>query len=503
MSHRRRDDSSSSESSGRHRRPLGSTFGGATDPVAVAREHLGAADGGPVEPVVATPAPAYAHPGPVFTDPATDDTVQFAAVRDDVVETPTQQIPVLRLSDKHEELLDRLRARSQGAPEPARSSGSGRHLVRRALMVAAAFLVVLCAGTAAVAGLAYKKYNGQIKRVAVLQTTDPNIVEPAKQQNAENFLIIGSDHRASDDPGYGDVVGARSDTTIVVHLSPDHEKATVVSIPRDSFVDIPDCKGSNGQVVPAHQELFNSAFSEGGPACTIATVQKLTGIAITHFVEVDFDGFQKMVSAMGTVNICSPEAVYDHDSGLRLKQGMNPLNGTQALAYVRARHNLGDGSDLGRIKRQQMFMSAVLRQAMHGDLLSNPVHLTKFLDAATKSITVDKGTTFGDLRTLANSMQGLDPAHVLFYTAPIANSDYSPPGFNYTGKVLLDPVAGKILYDSVINDSTPVWVTPSGTTSSAAGTPTAPTAPAGSTSAATSADAPKPNTNGASTSCSI
>lgn len=204
--------------------------------------------------------------------------------------------------------------------------------------------------------------------------------------------------------------------------------------------------------------MFNSAFSIGGAACTIKTVQKLTGIAVTHFLEIDFSGFESMVTAMGSVTVCSPVSVSDPPSGLRLHPGDNRLSGPQALAYVRARENLGDGSDLGRIKRQQVFLGAVLRQATKGSMLSNPGRLSAFLDAATKAVTIDKDTSFGDLRTLATSMQGLDPRRVAFYTAPIADQNYTPPGTSLTGRVLLDDVQGRILYDSVIEDKKPVVV---------------------------------------------
>ena len=309
------------------------------------------------------------------------------------------------------------------------------------------------------AAIAYNKYNGQITRVDVLSTKDPAIRDAQVQQHAANFLVIGSDTRAGADSKFGNVSGARSDTVMLVHISPDRSKATVISIPRDSWVDIPACTGANGNVVAEHYDMFNAAFSVGGPRCTIATVQKLTGIAVTHFLEVDFSGFQSMIDAMNGVTICSPAVVDDPGSGLRLHVGNNHLGGVQALAYVRARETLGDGSDLGRIKRQQLFLGAVMRKATSGALLSNPTRLTGFLDAFTKAITVDRSTSFGDLRTLSQSMQGLDPSRVVFYTAPIANPDYTPPGTTMTGRVLLDSVKGRELYDSVIHDTKPVWVT--------------------------------------------
>ncbi|MGI8760160.1 MAG: LCP family protein [Jatrophihabitantaceae bacterium] len=425
-------------------------------------------------------------------------TAPFAPVRDASGMTP-----------EHEELLARLtsrvprgakavpRAAKANVPRGARSSGTRswsqrrtppaavhpHSLLWRLSVSALAFTVLLVASVAGLAGYYYQKFDGQLTRVAVLQPHDPNIRYATRQQNAENFLVIGSDTRAGADSRFGHTPGARSDTTMIVHLSPDHARATIISIPRDSWVDIPACKAPDGSTVAAHQDMFNSAFSVGGPACTIATVQKLTGIAVTHFLEIDFTGFEAMVSAMGTVSICSPQHVSDPKSGLHLHPGTNHLNGAQALAYVRARETLGDGSDLGRIKRQQMFLGAVLRQALSGTMLSDPARLTSFLDAATRAITIDRGTTFSDLRTLAASLQGLDPHRVVFYTAPIANADYTPPGTDMTGRVLLDTAKGRALYDSVIEDRKPVIVqTVRGTTtvvpraSTSASTPTRSTA---------------------------
>jgi len=141
-----------------------------------------------------------------------------------------------------------------------------------------------------------------------------------------------------------------------------------------------------------------------------------------------------------------------------MKPGTSTLRGEQALAYVRARYGLGDGSDLGRIERQQKFLGAMVRAATGTKLLVNPVALTKFLGAATKSLTLDRGTSFGDLKALADQLHGLDPKRVSFLTAPIADPAYNPPGFPALkpgqggSKVLLDDVAGRTLYDSIIND---------------------------------------------------
>jgi LCP family protein required for cell wall assembly len=366
-----------------------------------------------------------------------------------------------------------------------------RSVLRRAVWVGLSFATLLGVVSAAIVGYVYAKYDGQIHRIDVLQTKDPSIKKPEVQAHAQNFLIIGSDSRQGANSAYGHTPGERSDTTILIHLAPDHRRATVVSIPRDSWVEIPQCIGADGKPVAAHSELFNSAFSIGGAKCTVATVQKLTGIAVTHYMQIDFVGFKNVVNALGTVTICSPQAVYDSNSKLTLRKGNNPLTGAEALRYVRAREALGDGSDLGRIKRQQQFLGVVLRQAMSGSLLNNPSRLTHFLDATTKSIITDRHTSFGDLRQLASSLHGLNPKRVVFYTAPIANQDYTPPGYSGGGKVLLDARKGAVLYDSIINDMAKKSST------SKSPTPTVTPKPAG------TSTAPKPNANAGDKTCRL
>ena len=321
-----------------------------------------------------------------------------------------------------------------------------------------AVLGVLLVLAGAVGAYQYKKLSGNITRVDALAPGDKSIRNAAKQLDAENYLLIGSDTRAGANGEYGTVSGARSDTTILAHLAPDRDKAIMVSFPRDSWVSLPACPKSAGGTAPAHDGQFNEAFTVGGPACTVLAVQKLTGIKINHYVQVDFTGFKTMVDALNGVSVCSTAPLRDDESGLRLPAGTSVLKGEQALAYVRARYGIGDGSDLGRIQRQQRFLGAMVRSATSTKLLVNPVALTKFLGAATKSLTLDRATSFGDLKALASQLHGLDPKRVSFLTAPIANPAYTPPGFPAPppgqggSRVLLDDVAGRALYDSIIND---------------------------------------------------
>jgi len=341
-------------------------------------------------------------------------------------------------------------------PRRGRHRRGGRHRWLKVAGWVGAMLGILVVAVAGWGFYEYRKLSANVHRIDVLAPNDPSIRDGAKQRDAENFLLIGSDTRAGANGKYentaGQVSGQRSDTTILAHLSPTRDKAILVSLPRDSWVDIPACRKRDGSTSLPGKGMFNSAFETGGPKCTVLTVQKLTGISVKHYVQVDFTGFKTMVDALGGVTICSRQDVYDKESGLRLRQGSQVLRGEQALAYVRARKHIGDWSDLGRIQRQQRFLGAMIRKATSSRLLFNPIALTRFLEAATRSLTLDRNTSFGDLKKLADQLRNLDPKRVTFLTAPIANADYTPAGYAGGGRVLLDGVAGRRLWDSIIND---------------------------------------------------
>jgi LCP family protein required for cell wall assembly len=311
-------------------------------------------------------------------------------------------------------------------PKPAnrRHATSARHAAPRARWrrVLTGFLVVvlLILGAGSVtAFVAYQKLNGNINHIDV-----SNLIGPAKERpqkvaedpKAENILVMGSDKRSGKNAA--NVAGARSDTTIVLHLAADRKSATLVSIPRDSMVPIPSCTKEDGTVVPAQTiAMFNSAFSEAGPACTIKTVEKLTKIRIDHYIVVDFSGFKNMIDALGGVKVCIPHAVNDPQSHLNLAAGTHTVKGEQALAYVRTRHGLGNGSDLERIDRQQAFISSMVKKVKSTGVLLRPDKLYNFLSAATSSLTTD----FGSLKSmagLAQDVKGLPTKEVTFLTIP-------------------------------------------------------------------------------------
>jgi len=301
---------------------------------------------------------------------------------------------------------------------------------RGTISVAAVLAVVLALGA-----IFYFKFNGNITKLDIwgMLGKRPNNSVPAnKLTNLKpvNILVMGSDTRALGTTEFGttkQATGARSDTTLMLHLSGDRQSAVVVSVPRDSMTRAPrDCKNPNSSVSNGPIRQWNANFALGGPACLIRTFEGDTGIFIDHFMVVNFLGFKSMVDALGSVEVCVPAAVNDSYSQLHLPAGRSRVTGKQALAFVRARHNVGnDASDLGRINRQQAFLSAMVQEATSSKLLLRPDKLVRFLDAATKSLTTDPG--MGDLnalREVAQSVVGLKSSQVRFVTVPI--EDYPP-----------------------------------------------------------------------------
>jgi LCP family protein required for cell wall assembly len=309
-----------------------------------------------------------------------------------------------------------------------RHSPQARHVartrpLRRVLTALAVIVAVLVATATTTAFVAYYRLSNNITHDdvdALLGTDRPDkVTEPDAPKEPENILVMGSDERSGRAAENPDVAGRRSDTTILLHLSADRESAVGVSIPRDTIVEIPSCERRDGTVVPARTDMFNTAFSEAGTACTIKTVEKLTDIRIDHHVVVDFGGFKDMVNALGGVKVCVPEDVYDPQSHLNLEAGVQTVRGQQALAYVRTRHGLGNGSDLSRIERQQAFLSSMVSKVKDKGLLLRPDRLLSFLGAATNSITTDPGLgSLNALRGLAMDVRGIDTRDITFLTAP-------------------------------------------------------------------------------------
>jgi len=321
-----------------------------------------------------------------------------------------------------------------------RRAGS-RRPVLRAVVTSAALVVLVLASTVF---LTYRHLEGNITiSHGFDQITGPRPSEVAVQgpQKPVNILVLGSDSREGQTDVLGQTPGL-SDTTILLHLSADRSRAYGVSIPRDLMVSRPECKKREGGMAPpASPVMWNEAFAIGGEACTIAQFEKLTNIRVNHFVVVNFNGFKDMVDALGGVPVCVPQEVNDPIGHIYLPAGSYEVTGQQALNYVRVRHSIGtvDTGDIGRMKRQQAFLAAMVNKAVSAGTLLNPPKLIKFLNAATKSLTTDPGLgKLTDLLTLAEQVRHIGLGKVQFFTVPITTYEPDP------NRLALGPDAGKL-----------------------------------------------------------
>ncbi|MFE4455254.1 LCP family protein [Streptomyces sp. NPDC056796] len=339
-------------------------------------------------------------------------------------------------------------------PEPG--GGGGRRHWLRWTALAASFLVLVAAG---VGWWLYRKLDGNIttdtSAAAELKAYEKERPRPIAR-NAQNILLIGSDTRSGDNSAYGrdDGGSQRSDTTILLHLAADRRSATAVSIPRDLMADIPSCHTDGGTTTKKQFAQFNWAFEMGGTACTIRTIEQMTGVRVDHHMVIDFNGFKDMVNAVDGVEVCLKQPVDDADAHLKLPAGRQKLDGEQALGYVRARKSIGNGSDTERMDRQQRFLGALVNKMQSNGVLLNPTRLYPVLDAATKSLTTDPGLdSLRDLYDLVRGMRNVPTEKVQFLTVP-RKSYHADPNRDE----LVQPDAGRLF--TQLREDEPVTVVP-------------------------------------------
>jgi LCP family protein required for cell wall assembly len=235
-----------------------------------------------------------------------------------------------------------------------------------------------------------------------------------------------------------------TDTIMLVHISEDRERASVVSLPRDSYAVVP---ASGGR--PAHPVKLNAAYAEGGPNLTVRTVENMTHLKIDHYLEVDFTSFMRTVDVLGGVRICTTQPLKDAYTGLDLPAGPHTLMGGQSLQYVRARHVDG-ASDLGRMQRQQHFLAALIGRATSSGVLLNPLCFRDVVRAALGSVRADKGLGTDELLGLGRAMRDFSPSSSEFTTVPIGQLGYAVKGVGSTVK--WDPVRSARLFQSLRED---------------------------------------------------
>ncbi|ATL31437.1 LCP family protein [Streptomyces formicae] len=319
-------------------------------------------------------------------------------------------------------------ARRRRKAPPSRHGKKRRRRLRLVLGIALSLLVLALAG----GGWIYLRLSGNIETFGAegLAKNRPD----AASSKGENVLVIGSDARTGGNSALGggdkEDIG-RSDTAFLLHVYADHRHAVAVSIPRDTLVTIPSCRLPDGSWTPERPDtMFNAAYSvgqtaKGNPACTQNTVEKLTGLRVDHTVVIDFKGFAALTDVVGGVDVCLPKDVYQGNlnpnrttRGKKLfSKGEQSVSGQKALDYVRIRHGIGDGSDIGRIKRQQAFVSSLLKKVK--DEGFTPTKLFPLAEAATESMTVDPGLGSADkLLSFAMSLKDIDLHNTRFITIP-------------------------------------------------------------------------------------
>ena len=311
-----------------------------------------------------------------------------------------------------------------------RHLGAPKHAVLKAVAASTALVLAVVAGAVF---FTFRHLEGNITKVPAFDNIlaarpTEAAVEVEGEKKPLNILIMGSDSRAGQKAVLGSTPGL-SDTTILLHLSADRNRAYGVSIPRDLMAPRPECKRKDGSgLSPATSAAqWNEAFAIGGEPCTIAQFEQMSGVRVHHFVTVDFNGFKDMVDALGGVPVCLPQPVNDPIGKIYLRAGRYDITGEQALDYVRVRHGIGsiDTGDIGRMKRQQVFLASMVNKAVSAGTLLNPKRLLSFLNAATRSLSMDDELAdVTGLYELAQDVRGIGLDKVQFLSMPFET--YAP-----------------------------------------------------------------------------
>ncbi|RKR76292.1 LCP family protein [Frondihabitans australicus] len=382
--------------------------------------------------------------------------------------------------------LDRLPAPSPArdrSRRAARSAPLARHgrLPRRspwkalATTVAAAVAVVAVSG-AAVGAIALKQVSDDLGPGVALQgeKTEPAVKQPgaglAAYKGGFNILIVGTDNDPKQGTSYGVRDATLNDVNILLHVSADHTNATAVSIPRDLVVPIPSCPRTDGQGSTSAQSAapINSAYGDGGLNCVVQTVKQLTGVDIPFAGQISFNGVIEMSNAIGGVPVCVNKPIHDRYTGLNLPAGTSTLSGADALAFLRSRHGVGDGSDLGRISSQQVYLSSMLRTIKSGGVLGSPTKLYGLARAAASNMTLSNSlNSTSTLISMGSALRDLDLSRVNFVQYPGSTAGTGI----YADKVQPDTATAAELFGAIKADrpfTVPAGSTGIGSESSAA-----------------------------------
>jgi LCP family protein required for cell wall assembly len=318
-------------------------------------------------------------------------------------------------------------------------------------------VVLLLLGVAAVGAalMLQSRLDGQVDRIdGVFDGLENRPEKPVSGPGADavNILLMGTDRRSEDATtgtgaaGPSWVPGAqRTDTIMLLHVDGDREGASVISIPRDAWVDVPG-HGPN---------KVNAAFSLAGPSLAVETIEQLTDVRIDHLAVVDWSGYRELIDSVGGVQVNVPRTVEDPHNDVLWVKGRQTLDGDLALLYVRQRYGLARG-DLDRVRRQQAVVRALLQESMGTLRSAQPVAIYDLLDTLTRNISVDSDWSVGEMRDLLLDLRSTKVSEIEFLTVPVAGFGTEGGGQSV---VHLDDVAAAGLWRSVREDDVAAWVT--------------------------------------------
>ncbi|WP_435107303.1 LCP family protein [Nocardiopsis synnemataformans] len=334
-----------------------------------------------------------------------------------------QKLTSAQGSSETEEATGSEKATAAAAAPPVRTKRrrTGRILV----WVAASLVLVLAAGV----GTAYGYYRSL--RSDMVQYDIDGLLEeedrPERINDSVNILFMGTDGYEEGSTAYStEFEGERSDSIMLAHISPE-SRVSVISFPRDSLVALPECdpygdtEGTSG-----YFGMINAAMYHGGPPCVVRTIESLSDVRIDHFVHLSFMSFRDVVDAIGGVDMCIPEPMEDSRSKLDLDAGQQTLDGDEALSFVRARYEIGDGGDIGRIDRQQMFLAALAEQVTSNDVITDPGRLNAVLRAVAEHSATDSALTFDRMLSIAVTLADVELTDIEFHTVPWYQAPSNP-----------------------------------------------------------------------------
>ncbi len=311
-------------------------------------------------------------------------------------------------------------------------------------------LALVVGASIALAGVAVFELSNQIKANGLtLPNSKP--ITAADLKGPINILLVGSDTRKGQGKGYGNETSTLADVMILLHVSEDRKSAIAVSFPRDLMVPWPACPSTSGGpgYLPQALGQLNATIANGGPGCTLLTIEQLTGLKIPYLGLIQFNGVIEMSNAIGGVDVCVAKEINDPYTQTYLKPGKYSLQGKAALQFLRTRHGVGDGSDLSRISNQQVFLTSLVRKIKSAGVLSNPVQLYSLANAAARNMQLSESLTdLGTMVSLASSLKNVSLEKMVFVQVPSHGGLPAP----YSGRVMPNYDQANILFQKLVND---------------------------------------------------